>query len=208
MIKKIIFDLDNTLIMWKEEYLNALKKTIDKYNIKEDPQYIIKLIDDYEDIYDNYNKENLLNFINQNIKSKLNMDFIDDFLYNIGFMSESNDDVNRILEYLSQKYELAVLTNWFKEPQERRLETAKIKKYFHEIYGGEKYQKPDKRSFMLACGEYKPEQCVMIGDNYEKDIIGAHNSGLNVIYYNYSKKQDNKLKLIEINELSQLKEIL
>ena len=35
MIKKLIFDLDNTLIMWKPEYVNALRKTLQKYNINE-----------------------------------------------------------------------------------------------------------------------------------------------------------------------------
>ena len=45
MIKKIIFDLDNTLILWKDEYVNALKETLKKYNINEDPNYVNNLID-------------------------------------------------------------------------------------------------------------------------------------------------------------------
>ena len=34
MIKKLIFDLDNTLIMWKDEYVDAIAKSISKFNIK------------------------------------------------------------------------------------------------------------------------------------------------------------------------------
>ena len=33
-MKKIIFDLDDTLIMWKSEYYDTLNKTLDYFNIK------------------------------------------------------------------------------------------------------------------------------------------------------------------------------
>ena len=68
MIKKIIFDLDNTLIMWKDEYLNALKETLKKYNINEEPNYVNDFIDNYEDYYDKYDKQNMLDHINNKIK--------------------------------------------------------------------------------------------------------------------------------------------
>ena len=106
MIKKLIFDLDNTLIMWKDEYVNALKQTLKDHNINEDGDYVNSLIDNYEEHFDKYNKETLLNYINKNIKSKIDMNFIEDFLYNIGFMSEPNEEVIDTLEYLSKKYEL------------------------------------------------------------------------------------------------------
>ena len=32
-IKRIIFDLDNTLIPWSNEYLEAVKKAVKEYNI-------------------------------------------------------------------------------------------------------------------------------------------------------------------------------
>ena len=208
MIKRIIFDLDNTLIMWKDEYLKAVQKTIQKYNLNLDSKYVNDVIDKYETAHDYYDKKMFLDYINGFIEEKINMEFIDDFLYNIGFCSEPNDKVIKVLEYLKQKYELIVLTNWFTEPQKNRLKNAKIDKYFKAIFGAEKYRKPLKESFLEACGNNKPEECVMIGDNYDIDIIGANNAGLNVIYYNYSKKQNNKLKLIEINDLEQLKNIL
>lgn len=208
MIKRIIFDLDNTLIMWKKEYIKALEKTIQKYNLNLDGEYINDVIEKYETTHDYYDKKVFLDYINGFLEEKINMEFIDVFLYNIGFCSEPNDKVIKVLEYLKTKYELVVLTNWFTEPQAERLKNAKMDKYFKAIYGAEKHRKPFKESFLEACENNKPEECVMIGDNYDIDIIGAHNAGLNVIYYNYSKKQNNKLKLIEITDLEQLKEIL
>ena len=33
-IKRIIFDLDNTLVLWKDEYTSALKKAIKDHYVK------------------------------------------------------------------------------------------------------------------------------------------------------------------------------
>ena len=199
MIKKLIFDLDNTLIMWKDEYLEALKKTIKKYNINEDADYVNSLIDNYEDYYDKYDKEK--------IKEKINMDFIDDFLIEIGYMSEPNEEVIDTLEYLSKKYELVVLTNWFKIPQTNRLKTAMIDKYFKELFGGEDYIKPNKEAFLTAAGNTKLEECIMIGDSYNIDVMGAYNTGIKPIFMN-PKHKENKNKFQEIEKISDLKNIL
>ncbi len=207
MIKKLIFDLDNTLIMWKDEYLNALKETLKKYNINEDPNYVNDFIDNYEDYYDKYDKQNMLDHINNNIKEKLSMDFMNDFLEKIGYMSEPDEEVIDTLEYLSKKYELVVLTNWFKEPQTNRLKTAKIDKYFKEIFGGEDYIKPQKEAFLTAAGETPVEECIMIGDSYTLDVMGAYNVGIKPIFMN-PKHKENKNNFKEIEKLSDLKNIL
>ena len=44
MIKKVIFDLDNTLIMWKKDYINALIDTMKCFDVKKDPAIILSLI--------------------------------------------------------------------------------------------------------------------------------------------------------------------
>jgi len=207
MIKKLIFDLDNTLIMWKDEYLNALKETLKKYNINEEPNYVNDFIDNYEDYYDKYDKQNMLDHINNNIKEKLSMDFMNDFLEKIGYMSEPNEEVIDTLEYLSKKYELVVLTNWFKEPQTNRLKNAKIDKYFKEIFGGEDYIKPQKEAFLTAAGETPVKECIMIGDSYTLDVMGAYNTGIEPIFMN-PKHKENKNSFKEIEKLSDLKNIL
>ena len=207
MVKKLIFDLDNTLIIWKDEYLEALRKTLKKYNINEDANYVNDIIDSYEDYYDKYDKEKLLGLINSKIKEKLNMDIIDDFLEKIGYMSKPDEDVIDTLEYLSKKYELVVLTNWFTIPQTNRLKTAKIDKYFKEIFGGENFIKPQKEAFLTAAGKTPLEECIMIGDSYTLDVMGAYNVGIKPIFMN-PKHKENKNNFKEIEKLSDLKNIL
>ena len=207
MIKKLIFDLDNTLIIWKDEYVNALKETLKKYNNNEDPNYINDLIDSYEDYYEKYDVVNMLEHINNNVKEKIDIDFMNDFLDRIGYMSEPDQDVISTLEYLSKKYKLVVLTNWFTVPQSNRLKNAHIYKYFSEIYGGEDFIKPNRESFIKAAGDTNLEECIMIGDNYNIDIMGAYNAGIRPIFMN-PKHKENKNNFEEIEKLSDLKNIL
>ena len=207
MIKKLIFDLDNTLIMWKDEYVDAITKSIDKFGIKCDAHYMSNLVDEYENYYDRYDKNLLIEFINDRIDSKIDINFIDDFLYNIGFCVDADSSVIDTLEYLSGKYELVVLTNWFTEAQSNRLKVAKIDKYFSEIYGGEDFIKPNKQAFIKAAGDTKLEECIMIGDSYNLDVMGAYNAGIKPIFMN-PKHKENKNNFEEIERFSDLKNIL
>ena len=207
MIRKLIFDLDNTLIIWKDEYVNALKETLNKYGNNADPNYVNDLVDSYEDYYDRYDINNMLDHINKNIDDKINMDFMNDFLDRIGYMSEPDEDVISTLEYLSKKYVLVVLTNWFTIPQTNRLKNAHIDKYFNKIYGGEDFIKPNKQAFIKAAGDTKLEECIMIGDNYNIDVMGAYNAGIKPIFMN-PKHKENLNNFEEIEKLSDLKNIL
>ena len=133
--------------------------------------------------------------------------FINDFLYNIGFCGDVDDSVIDTLEYLSGKYELVVLTNWFTEAQSNRLRSAGIDKYFSKVYGGNLILKPEKHAFINAAGNSKLEECIMIGDSYNLDVMGAYNAGIKPIFMN-PKHKENKNNFDEIEKLSDLKDIL
>ena len=46
-----------------------------------------------------------------------------------------------------------------------------VKKYFKEFYGSDiAGTKPNLEGFKMACGNYKMEECIMIGDNLKTDI--------------------------------------
>ena len=64
MIKKLIFDLDNTLIIWKDEYSLELKYLLEEYKVDTDYKKVDKIIDDLEYKHDTSSKEILLNDIN------------------------------------------------------------------------------------------------------------------------------------------------
>ena len=91
------------------------------------------------------------------------------------------------LDYLSAKYPLTLVSNGFTEVQFRKLRSSGIEHYFSHIVLSEfaNALKPDKKIFdyALQLNGAKPDETVMIGDNYETDIIGAQNAGIDQIYF-------------------------
>lgn len=208
MIKRIIFDFDNTLISWKFEYKQAIEKVIEYYNLNISYTDIDDVIRDYESIYNVYKKEYFIKLINERFNLNLGIDFMDKWIYELGFMSEYNEQLEETLSYLSKKYELVILTNWFIEPQIERLKRAKVYQYFSKIYGGEKYIKPSKESFLEAIGNHKIEECIMIGDTYNTDIIGALELGIPVIQADLNDQIKEKKDYQVFKNITELKEML
>ena len=53
------------------------------------------------------------------------------------------------------------------------------------------FEKPDPRFFRFIIGKLRtnPVNCIMIGDNYEKDIIAAKSAGMKTILFNPSDRR-------------------
>ena len=109
----------------------------------------------------------------------------------------------------SYKYELYVLTNYFKEPQIGRLKKAKILDYFSKIIGGDDALiKPHKEIFMLACEGIDPSEATMVGDHAMRDIKGGIDAGLKVIQIDYFNKYEDNNEYPLIREFKKLKDLL
>jgi len=208
MIKRIIFDLDNTLIKFPKNYKKEYDKVINKYNLNISSSDLYRVIGVYEkngkNIY--YDKQKMLELINEEFNLDLKLDFID-YLLKIASNIVDLIDVRTIdtLEYLSNKYELVVLTNWFTECQKQRLKKAKILKYFKIIYGTDMIpMKPRKESFMSVIGDLKYEECLIIGDNLEVDIKVPYEMGMQVYHLN----KFGTSKYPTIRKIEDLKEML
>lgn len=93
-----------------------------------------------------------------------------------------------ILDYLSPRYRLHIITNGFAAVQEKKLRNANILGYFDLIINSEMagVKKPDPRIFLLAlkCASVPASKGLMIGDNLEADILGAQAVGLHTLHYN------------------------
>lgn len=217
MIKRVIFDIDDTLIPWK--YSKEVDNVLNDLGIKhteEDTHNIIKALEEYENEYYMFDKKLMIQYINKYTKKQ----YPETFIYTIidrwaeCVPSEIDSSIQDTLKYLNKKYEIVALTDWFVEPQSKRLEKVGILKYFSNIYGAEKTKrKPFKDAFTQAIKTNKLEECIMIGNSIERDIKGALNAGLQAIWYN----PNNKLQNIEyeknqkyqiITKIEQLQEIL
>ena len=207
MIKRIIFDLDNTLIMWRDSYRTAIKNTVESYDIGIDYLLIDKVIEEYENYYNYYSKQNMVDLINKKFNLNVGLDFVDSWLEGLKDMADLEEGLIDTLDYLSKKYELVVLTNWFRDSQFGRLQKIGIDKYFKFVYGGEESIKPNPKSYEKAIGNYSKEECIMIGDNYNVDIKGALDFGMKAIMItNKDIEYDGNYKII--HKISELKEML
>lgn len=209
MLKRIIFDEDDTLIEWKNSYNKSYKYALDELKISykdEDIKNMIRAIDEYELFFDKYTKEDMINLINKYSNLNVPNDFIDVWMnYLCDCYSENDKKIIPTLEYLSKKYELVILSNWFSYNQVERLKRIGVDKYFTDmIFTEEVRNKPNQEAFLKACGPYKPEECLMVGDSMTKDINGAINSGLDAILVDHSGMYEYKNKIKNINELEEL----
>lgn len=113
-----------------------------------------------------------------------------------------------LLDYLYKKYDLHIITNGFKEIQHIKLKTCNIGHYFKNIIISEEvgFNKPDERifehSFKLA--NTTKEESLMIGDDWDADILGPHKIGLKAIYFNRNNKDVSNNLVPEIKSLDEL----
>lgn len=226
MIKRVIFDIDNTLMPWKAEYFSEIYTVLNELNIEcteEDFLKIQKAFSEYENNYYTFSTKLMIDFINEYTEKNYPEEFIEMLINRWSKCAPEKlpESTIKVLEYVKSKYEVVVLTDWYKDQQVKRLEKAKILKYFQEVYAAENTKrKPFKEAFIQAIGENKPEECIMIGDNFQRDIEGALKAGLQAIYYNpnnteqnekisfYNLKNNEETKQIKYYTISELKEIM
>ena len=216
MIKKVIFDIDNTLIPWKDKYFNEINNVLDELNVNHTEQDYIeikKAFGEYENAYYTFDKKVMMEYINNYTKKNYPEEFMDKIIKrwaNCG-IDEIEKGIKETLEYLQDKYELVILSDWYKEQQIKKLEKADFLKYFQNIYTAENTKrKPFKEAFMQAIGNNKAEECIMIGDDFKRDIKGAVNAGLQAIWYNPNNKTEitKDIEYYVISNLEELKKIL
>ena len=145
--------------------------------------------------------------VNDEVIDKLS----DDYISNLSSFNHLFDDTIQILDYLKPKYNLHIITNGFKEVQEGKLKNSKISHYFNTVTNSEivGVKKPNPMVFHHALNLAKAnvETSIMIGDNYEADILGALNVGFDVIHFNYHNEEVDK-NIKQIDNLMELKAYL
>ena len=97
--------------------------------------------------------------------------------------------VKSLLEMLSGKAKMAIITNGFTELQEVRLSNTGLTHYFSAIITSEQVgvAKPNERIFDYALSQMEHEErssVLMVGDNVNSDILGANRAGFDSCWLN------------------------
>lgn len=211
MVKKIIFDIDNTLIMTDKSNIKDYQNILRKYNSDdsfESALELYKCIGAYEVSVSSYKKETLLNFINDYFDKNYTIDLVNDIVDVVSnWCNPVSEELIEALEYLSSKYDLYILTNWFITSQKKRLDKVGISHYFKEFVGSEESVKPLSSSFEYFFQDCKASECVVIGDRFDIDIEMPLKLGMKAILYDY-KNRYQELDCIKIVNWKEIKNIL
>ncbi|MDE6341810.1 MAG: YjjG family noncanonical pyrimidine nucleotidase [Muribaculaceae bacterium] len=139
----------------------------------------------------------------------------DRYLRILGECNAPVDGARELLDKLSRRYLIGVLTNGFTEVQYLKLRSTGLDRYIQRMVISDEIgiQKPDKRIFRYAerSTGATEENAVMIGDNPQNDVAGALGAGWKAIYYDRKGKpftSDSPLYLGRIEDLSEIEGIL
>ena len=223
-IKSIFFDLDHTLWDFEKNSELSFKKIFKKYtitiNFEKFIEAYIPINFKYWKLYRNgeiskeflrYNRlKEVFNLFDYKIDDKIINNISNDY---IEFLPENNklmDGAIEILEYLKPKYRLFIITNGFREVQDKKLKNSNIKHYFEAIYDSESVgvKKPDPKIFEHALKDSgsNPQESLMVGDNYEADVLGAKKLRINTLHFvahgeEIHNKNETIFKLIELKSI-------
>lgn len=205
-MKKIIFDLDDTLLMFNDTYFNDYSKVVN--GTYEDCVKLYISIGRYERDRKIYNKKELIDFVNNDMGTNYTMDTFNKLESVIAskWVKYIPDGTKDVLEYLSSKYELYILTNWFTDNQKDRLKNTGLLKYFKEVVGADKFKpKPSPDGYLYIIGDTNKEDVIMIGDDIDIDIKGANDVGIKSILVDYKNKYDGfDNRITDIKELTNI----
>lgn len=220
-IKNLIFDLDNTIILDMEDDAEYYKEALTNAGFSDKDYYeVYQAIDEYDKLITEeepyYDENKMLEFINKYLKKEFNLNFIKELNKVVGREWTKRVIIpEKVLEYLSSKYNLYVYTNYFQEAQIERIKNIGYIKYFKKVFGADKYGcKQFKKCFESVLKEINanPEECIMIGDNKSRDILGANNLNMKSILYDYNNRRDVKEIIakdyIVIKDMDELKDLL
>lgn len=103
--------------------------------------------------------------------------------------------VKNVLEELKNRYILVIATNATisdTDAMKRALRRIDAEKYFRFFFSSKDLgvEKPNKNFFLSIAEkiEEKPEDIMMVGNSYEKDIIGASIAGMKTVFFNEKRR--------------------
>lgn len=229
MVKKyehLFFDLDHTLWDFEKNSTTTLMELYDFFNLKEKG---IEHVSDFIRVYQRINdalwsayrhgaidKETLRSrrfyetFRTFGLKDKaLSISSGDYYVHHSPRKTFLFPNTHETLSYLKEKYVLHIITNGFEEVQHLKLDQCKLKDYFTEVITSERAgcKKPDAAIFtfsMKLVNAFK-NKSLMIGDNYEVDVLGAKGAGLDQVFFNPKQSKNGKNATFEIKDIAELK---
>jgi len=198
--RHLFFDLDNTIWDFDRNSWFALRETFRKFNLDEGR---------FEEFFASYNHHNerLWELYRKNAITKQalshsrfdlalqemgitgidGMEFNDAYLEGLPLQTRLCEGAPKVLEILSAKYQMHIITNGFVEVQYKKMALSRLSPFFRGIFVSEeiKSPKPSPEIFRhaLKSSNARKKESLMIGDSWEVDIMGAMKVGIDQVHY-------------------------
>ena len=224
-IKHIFFDLDHTLWDFNANSNQSFKYIFKELQIDVDFEkfktYYYPINEAYWKLFreDKVSKKDLrfgrLNDTFKKLKIRVSEDKIvllsEAYIDNLSNYNTLIEGTIDILDYLKPKYKMHIITNGFEEVQGKKMSKSGLASYFNNVITSEQVgvKKPNPKifNFALETCQAKAHESMMIGDNYEADVMGALEVGLDAIFCNFNK-QPSAQNIKCITKLVQIKQYL
>ena len=230
MYRNIFIDLDNTIWAFDQNSQDTFREMFEKYHFERFFDSFEQFFHIYsvknEQLWEEYGKgtitKNELNAIRYahpfRVVGAYDQEFVEtykkDYMSRIAFKKKMMPHTREALEYLYSKYNLYILSNGFRELQTQKLRSAKVDHLFKKIILSEDIgvHKPNIQiyHFALSATQSELKGSLMIGDNWNTDIVGAQRAGMHCVYYNPNRDTTthNPKANYEIADWLEVKDIL
>lgn len=187
--KAILFDFDDTLGN-RRYYAYKLYSQLIHQVIPDEPMIVQESIIQECIMWDQrgmYSKDFLLANLKEKYAINLNIpNFTEWWDNHLGYLAEPIEGVKPVLEELKKRYQIGVITNGPRDGQINKLKHSGLYDLFDVVVisGEVGYSKPDPRIFEIALKRLglEKEEVIFVGDQFDKDILGAYNAGITPIW--------------------------
>lgn len=215
--KYLFFDVDDTLYLRADSFIKACKKTLpedfevdyqklyqrrsyySEYYLQEYHEGKISL----EEMYDLRLNKSLSHYGYQ-VDHQTALEFEKQYRYFQDHV-ELSANYQHLFDKLKDKdIKMGIISNGVSEHQRKKLSALGIEKWIPEenwvISGDLNIKKPDRRIYDHAAKIFgaKNDECLMVGDNIDSDIIGASDAGFSAIWLNHKKEAEDDIKAFAI----------
>lgn len=195
----LLFDLDNTILNFTKAMDYAFEKTLVDYEIPQDeplmPVYKVINKQCWKELEEGLITQDELRYLRferfiKRINSDINStDFANSYHANLSDKIFWLENAQELIRKWSKKYNLALVTNGFKEIQRARLVKMDMDDCFKHIVISDEIgsSKPHQAFFdytFSKIGKVDKERVIIIGDNPGSDIQGGMDYGIHTCWIN------------------------
>lgn len=222
----ILFDADETLFDFKKSERYAFMKSLDDFKINFDKEECMKIYHEINTVIwkefeegkitsDKLKVERFNRLFKRLSVEKDAVEFSKIYMKHLSEASFIYKEAFEVLDYLKDKYRLAIITNGLLDVQHKRIRESEIGHYFENIIISDeiKIAKPSVEIFNYTLDKLNfkdKSKVLMIGDSLSSDIRGGINAEIDTCWLNVDNKevpQDMNITYI-INNILELKNII